>query len=97
MPVTILSGRVAEENWSTLEKAFEHAIRSVPSGIRSSLLVQCRGEVQLWQIITIWENRDVYDQAKEKKIISACEDLFCNAGSVPYRNEFDIKGTYTRV
>ncbi len=97
MPVTILSGRVAEENWSKLEMSFENSFKSPPSGINSSLLVQCHGEEKLWQIITIWESLDAYDQAKDKNIISTCEDLFCNAGSIPYRNEFDIKGKYTRI
>jgi len=97
MFVTILSGRVAEENWRLLEKSFEKAVKSTPAGVVSSLLIQCQGEPHLWQIVTTWESKTVYDTAKEKKQANTCFDLFCEAGSTPHRNEFEILGKYTKV
>jgi hypothetical protein len=97
MYVTILSGRVAEEDWRTLEKSFERAIRTIPKGIKSSMLIQCQAEPKLWQIITLWESEEVYKTAQEQKISNTCADLFCNAGSTPYRNEYQVFGNYTRV
>ncbi len=97
MFITILSGRVAEENWRLLEKSFEKAVKSTPSGVVSSLLIQCQGEPHLWQIVTTWASKTVYDAAKEKKLANACFDLFCEAGSTPHRNEFAVLGKYTKV
>ena len=97
MYVTILSGRVAEEDWRTLEKSFERAIRTIPKGIKSSMLIQCQAEPKLWQIITTWESKEVYLLAKEQKTANRCTELFCDAGSTPYRNEYQVFGNYTRV
>ncbi len=97
MFVTILTGRVAEENWRTLEKSFERAIRTAPKGILSSMLIQCQAESKLWQIITTWESEEVYNNALEQKLAHRCIDLFCDAGSTPYRNEYKVFGRYIRV
>lgn len=97
MFVTILTGRVTEENWRTLEKSYERAIRTAPKGILSSMLIQCQGEQKLWQIITTWESEEVYKYAHEQKLSDTCLDLFCNAGSTPYRNEYNVFGRYMRV
>jgi hypothetical protein len=97
MFVTILSGRVAEENWRILEKSYERAIRNAPKGILSSILIQCQAEPKLWQIITTWESEEIFKNAHEQKLSNTCVDLFCNAGSSPYRNEYHIFGCYIRV
>jgi hypothetical protein len=97
MHVSILSGRVAEENWRLLEKSFEHAVKHIPEGIITTLLIQCHGEPKLWQIITIWDTIEIYKKAKNLKITDTCVDLFCNAGTTPYRNDFKVLGKYTRV
>lgn len=97
MHITILSGRVAEENWSSLEKSFEKASKSAPSSVISAVLVQCNHEPNLWQIITSWESASAFAHARAHAISSVCENLFCDAGSVPHRNEFNVKGKYTKV
>ncbi len=97
MFVTILSGRVAEEDWRTLEKSYERAIRSAPSGILSSMLIQCEAEPKLWQIITTWQNAEVYQNAQEQKLSETCVNLFCDAGTTPYRNEYHVFGNYSRI
>ncbi|MDX9849915.1 MAG: hypothetical protein RBT01_05375 [Anaerolineaceae bacterium] len=97
MFVTILSGRVAEENWRTLEKSYERAIRSASKGILSSMLIQCQAEPKRWEIITTWESEEAYNIAHEQKIAHTCVDLFCNAGTTPHRNEYHVFGHYTRV
>ncbi len=97
MFVTILTGRVAEENWRTLEKSYERAIRTSTKGIISSMLIQCQAEPKLWEIITTWESEEAYKDAHVKKVANTCVDLFCNASSTPYRNEYIVFGHYTRV
>lgn len=97
MYVTILSGRVAEEDWRTLEKSFERAIRTIPQGIKSSMLIQCEAEPKLWQIITTWESEEAYKLAKGQKLANRCVELFCDAGSTPHRNEYYVFGHYLRV
>ena len=97
MHVTILSGRVATENWMRLEESFEKISKNPPQGVITSILVQCNHEPKLWQIITTWESVSEFEHARGKELISICENLFCNAGSVPYRNEFTVLGKYTRV
>jgi len=97
MHVTILSGRVSEQDWRKLENEYEQILKHPPEGVISSILVQCLGEPKLWQIITTWENIGAYQDAKERKLIDGCFDLFCNAGSIPHRNEFAVLGIFTRV
>ncbi|PKO14033.1 MAG: hypothetical protein CVU39_15745 [Chloroflexi bacterium HGW-Chloroflexi-10] len=97
MYVTILSGRVADENWRGLESSFEQVIKHPPQGILSSTLIQCQGEPKLWQIITTWKSHAAYKEAQEQKITSICYDLFCNAGTTPHHNEFKVHAKYTRV
>ena len=97
MFITILSGRVHEDNWRQLEKSYEKAVKNTSAGVVSSLLIQCQGEPRLWQIITTWESQEAYDTAKEKKQANTCFDLFCNAGTTPHRNEFVVFGKYTKV
>ncbi|HEY9121396.1 MAG TPA: hypothetical protein VIM80_00205 [Brevefilum sp.] len=97
MFVTILSGRVAKEDWRTLEKSYERAIRSAPKGILSSMLIQCEAEPKLWQIITTWQSAEIYQNALEQKLSETCVNLFCNAGTTPYRNEYRVFGNYSRV
>ena len=97
MFVTILSGHVTEDNWRTLEKSYERAIRSEAKGILSSLLIQCQAEPNLWEIITTWDNEEAYKTEYAQKVSNTCVDLFCNAGSTPHRNQYNIFGHYTRV
>lgn len=97
MFVTILSGHVTEENWRTLEKSYERAIRSDAKGILSSMLIQCQAEPKMWEIITTWHSEEDYKTAHEQKIANTCVSLFCNAGSTPQRNEYKVSGHYTRV
>ena len=97
MYVTILSGRVEEENWRTLEKTYEKNIRTTPKGVISSMLIHCKGEPKLWQIVTTWESYDAYEDAKNEKLANTWFDLFCSAGTTPHRNEFEVLGKYTRI
>jgi hypothetical protein len=97
MHISILSGRVIEENWRILENSYEIAIKHPPQGITSSLLIQCQVEPKLWQIITTWESSEAFEKAKEQNLINTCFELFCNAGSTPHRNDFRVLGKYTRV
>jgi heme-degrading monooxygenase HmoA len=97
MFVTILTGRVAEGDWSTLEESYERTIRTGFDGILSSMLVQCQTEPDLWQIITTWESQEDYKNAFEQQFGKWYLSLFVEGGSSPNRNEYNVFGHYTRV
>ena len=86
MFVTILSGRVSEENWRKFERSvmngrFEHA----PKGMLSSILIQCQGEPKLWEIITTWESEEIYNNAHRAKAFQyLCRPVLqCRNDSIP--------------
>ena len=97
MFVTILSGRVAEEDWSTLEESYERTIRTGIHGILSSMLIQCQTEPKLWQIITTWESQKDYQNAFDQQFGKRYLNLFVEGGRSPRRNELSVLGHYTRV
>ena len=97
MFVTIISGHVTEENWRTLGKSYERAIRIGAEGILTSMLIQSQTEPKMWEIITTWHSEEDYKTAHEQKIANTCVGRFCNAGSTPQRAEYNVLGHYTRV
>lgn len=97
MFVTILSGRVVEEDWNKLEEEYERTIRTGIHGILSSMLIQCQTEPKLWQIITTWESQADYNKAYDQHFGKLYLNLFVDAGTIPQRNEYNVSGHYTRV
>ena len=97
MFVTVLLGRVVEEDWRTLEEQYEHTIRSGIHGILSSMLIQCQSEPKLWQIVTTWETQADYKKAYDQHFGKLYLNLFVDAGRSPHRNEYNVLGHYTRV
>ena len=60
MHVSILSGRVAEENWRSLEKNFERAVRQAPKSVVSSILILMSGRTKIMA--------DYYDVGEQRGI-----------------------------
>jgi hypothetical protein len=61
MVMTIIEGRVAEENWPLLEQAYQRSAQ-LPPGIEQSFLVHSWEDPEVWQIVTIWTNGDMFRQ-----------------------------------
>jgi hypothetical protein len=58
MVVTIIEGRVTEENWPVLEQAYQRSAQQRPPGLVQSFLVHSWEDPEVWQIITVWNNVD---------------------------------------
>ena len=98
MFVTILSGQVTHENWSPLKKSYQQAvIKYQPEGLISSMLVQSEDDPALWQIISLWPDKETFTEAERKDQANICVKLFCKAGSIPNRRGYTLVGRYTRV
>jgi hypothetical protein len=62
MVMTIIEGRVVEENWTVLEEAYQRSAQQRPPGMVQSFLVHSWEDPEVWQIITIWDNGDMLRQ-----------------------------------
>ncbi len=98
MFVTILSGHVTHENWTALQNSYHQAVvKHPPEGLLTSMLVQSEDDPTLWQIISLWPNKEAFKESERKDQASVCVKLFCDAGSVPQRRGYQLVGRYVRV
>ncbi len=97
MLITILTGQVSAENDEILKERFARELRHTPLGLLQTFLIQGHEEPQQWQIISIWRNREAYEQAHSEKLTDACVQMFCDAGSTPERTSYRVVENYTRV
>jgi len=61
MVVTVLEARVASENIPLLESAFTSAVRQLDPGIMETFLLSDTKDPALWQIVTLWRDRQALD------------------------------------
>lgn len=98
MYVTILSGHVSHENWTTLQKDYQEKVtRRPPRALVESVLVQSEDDSTLWHIISIWQSKEAFQQAEDEDEASLCVRLFCDAGEVPTRRCYQLEARYVRV
>jgi quinol monooxygenase YgiN len=97
MYATILRGKVTQENWGALQHQYEKMCKAVPEGLLQTYLVQDHDHAVQWQIITLWKSEEAYLEARKSKKTEACENLFCDAGSVPERSCYHVKRSYHRI
>lgn len=97
MFVTILRGQVAQENWGELQHQYERLMKLVPDGLMQTYLVQEHEHKSQWQIITYWKNEEAFLEAHRDKKTEACENLFCDAGTIPERISYHVRRGYQRV
>lgn len=98
MYVTILSGHVNHENWTTLQKSYEQSVvRHPPSGLIESTLVQSEDDRTLWHIISLWQSKAAFKESESRDEASLCVKLFCDAGGVPTRRGYEMAARYVRV
>lgn len=97
MYISILRGFVAQQNWEMLKSSFAQAIRNTPEGLEQTILIQSSEDPHLWQIISLWKNREIYNQHHANRVTEICTQMFCEAGSIPERLTFHVHGKYTRV
>lgn len=97
MYLTILTGQVAQGDWSNLRHSFEKLCVHPPAGLVEIELIQDVEKPNEWLLLTMWSSQEVYEEANEKKQTAACEQMFCDAGSVPRRTHYRLVTRYERV
>jgi hypothetical protein len=90
MIMTIIEGRVAEENWPVLEQAYQRSTLQLPPGMVQSLLVHHWEDPEVWQIITIWDNGDMLRKMGGSGQTPRGILMFREAKSEPTHGVFDI-------
>ena len=97
MYVSVLSGRVARENWDSLQHSFSKLCAHPPDGLVEIELVQGVEDPSHWEVITTWQSQEAYQEARLHNRTAPCEQMFCEAGSVPQRTEYRMITRYQRV
>jgi heme-degrading monooxygenase HmoA len=97
MFMTVMTGHVAHENWNHLRSSFEKLCVKPPEGLVEIELVQGVDDVSEWNVITLWASKEAYELAVAGKHTAPCEQMFCDAGSVPHREHFQLVTRYQRV
>jgi hypothetical protein len=97
MFMTILTGQVAQENWIILRHVFDRLCMKPPEGLVETELVQGLDDPTQWQVVTLWASQAAFEVANRAKLTAACEQMFCDAGSVPRRTQFRLVTRYQRV
>lgn len=97
MYVTVLSGHVAQEDWLHLRQSFEKLCTRPPEGLVEIELIQGMEDRGLWEVVTTWASQEAFEEANRKNLTAACEQMFCEAGSIPRRTQYKLVTRYERV
>jgi heme-degrading monooxygenase HmoA len=98
MYVSILTGRVAKENWVPLERSFEREVtKHPPAGLMDAYLVQSEDDPTAWQVVSIWATKMDFKNYKTAEQTDVFVELLCDGGTVPHRLGFVAVGRYERV
>ena len=65
MVLTILEAQVAAEKAAKLEATYKQAVQHLDAGITQTLLLRSLKEPSLWQIVTMWQSREVLDAIRQ--------------------------------
>jgi heme-degrading monooxygenase HmoA len=65
MVITVLEAQVAPEKAALLESTYTQAIENLDPGIVQTFLLRSSKEPGLWQILTVWESREVLDAMRQ--------------------------------
>ena len=90
MVLTIIEGRVTEENWTVLEQAYQRSAQQRPPGMVQSFLVHHWEDPEVWQIVSIWNNGDMLRQMGASGQTPRGILMFREAKSEPTHGIFDI-------
>lgn len=97
MYVSVLSGRVPREDWDQLQHSFNRICSHPPEGLLEIELVQCVEDPSHWEVFTTWKSQEAFEEAQQQGRTAHCEQMFCEAGSVPQRTQFRMITRYERV
>lgn len=97
MYMTILCGQVKPANRDHLEEEFRNAVKHPPHGLLQAFLIECKDRKGYWEIIALWRDHAAYEKDQAAAINHAGMELFCEDGSVPERDTFEVVDHYLRV
>src|SRR3972149_1689196 len=98
MYVSILTGRVAKENWEPLERAFEKEVKKKPPhGLFESFLVQSEDDPAAWQVVSVWDTKGDYKAFEPTEQADVFVELSCSEGTVLPRPASLATTHYDRV
>jgi hypothetical protein len=90
MVMTILEGQVEPDKWQTLRDRYARETQSLDPGIVQTLLVQNSRELNMWRIVTLWQNRAVLDEMRKLVQTPRGVLMFREAGAEPALTVFDV-------
>ena len=90
MDMTILEGRVAEENRGTSEKSFEEGSHHEEPGSVQSFLVHNTRESDLWHILTVWSSREALQDMRKSNETPRGTLMFRQANTEPVLSIYDV-------
>ncbi|MDE3057643.1 MAG: hypothetical protein KGJ59_06780 [Bacteroidota bacterium] len=90
MVMTILEARVATDKSILLEEAYNQGIKRLDVGIMQTFLSRNSKDPGLWQIVTVWQNRDVLEAMRQSGNIPRGVQMFRAADAEPVLSVFDV-------
>jgi|SRR3989338_6525963 len=90
MMMTIVEGKVKEENWPKLKEAYKEATNNLPPGLIKTFLIQSVGDTSAWRIISLWENREALEKMRSSGEIPGAILIFRAAESEPEVSIFEV-------
>lgn len=91
MVITVLEARVASEQAATLENTFRDAVKTLDPGIVQTYLLHALKDAALWQIVTIWESREVLDAMRNSGQTPRGVLIFKAAGAEPTLHVYGVQ------
>ena len=90
MVMTILEGKVAEEHWEALEKAYEEGSHFEEPGLVQSFLIHNARESDLWRILTLWSSCEALEVMRRSKETPRGILIFRQAHTEPVLSIYDV-------
>lgn len=88
--MTIVEGKVKEENWLKLKEAYKKATDNLPIGLIKTFLIQNVKEMAIWRIISIWESRESLEKMRSSGETPGAILIFRAANSEPEVSIFEV-------
>lgn len=90
MMMTIVEGKVKEENWLKLKEAYKKATDNLPVGLIKTFLIQNVKETVIWRIISIWESHEALEKMKNSGETPGAILVFRAAEAEPEVSIFEV-------
>jgi heme-degrading monooxygenase HmoA len=90
MVITILEAQVTPDKASVLEATYKQAIEQLDPGIIQTFLLRSSKEPGLWQIVTVWENREVLETMRQSGATPRGVLIFRTVNAEPTLSVFEV-------